>query len=68
MSNNDDFTSSYSLRDVGNIIKLRSEIDQENRIADHIRSHLSVTDIIPTDYYLSLGSIDQGQCPVYDNG
>ncbi len=67
MSENNDFESSYTLKDIGNIIKLRSEIDQERRIANHIRSHLSVTDIIPTDYYLSLGLIDQGQWAVsYD--
>lgn len=67
MAENNDFETTYSLKDVGNVIKLRSEIDQENRIADHIRSHLSVTDIIPTDYYLSLGLIDQGQWAIsYD--
>ncbi len=58
------YQTSYSLKDVGNIIKLRDEIDQEGRIGDHIRSHLSVTDIIPTDYYLSLGLIDQNKWAV----
>lgn len=61
------FSSSYTLKDVGNIIKLREEIDQQDRIGDYIRSNLSVTDIIPTDYYLSLGLIDQGKWAIsYD--
>ena len=64
-----DYESSYSLQDIGNVIKLRDEIDQKSRISNHIRSHLSVTDIIPTDYYLSLGLIDQGMWAVsYDPG
>jgi len=50
----------HALKNVGNIIKLRDEIDQKNRITNHIRSHLAVTDIIPTDFYINLKNMNTG--------
>jgi len=45
------------LADVGNCLKLREEIDQNQRATNFIRSSLAVVDIIPCGYVLSLGGL-----------
>ena len=46
--------------EMGNSIKLRDEIDQEQRITNHIRSNLSTIDLIPTNYQLTLNNLNTG--------
>src|SRR6056297_878010 len=52
--------ASGELKEIGNLIKLRETIDQNFRATNHIRSGLSVVDIIPTWYRLSLSNIGKG--------
>ena len=46
--------------EMGNSIKLREDIDQQQRITNHIRSNLSTIDLIPTNYQLSLQNVNKG--------
>jgi len=55
----DNFKTSNTLKDIGNLIKLRPEIDLDGRTTKHIRSHLSVTDLLPCDYNLDLSKINK---------
>lgn len=46
--------------EMGNSIRLREEIDQKQRITNHIRSNLSTIDLIPTNYQLTLSQVNSG--------
>jgi hypothetical protein len=55
----DNLLSEGNLADVGNTLKLRNDIDPEGRGTTFIRSSLSVIDIIPCTYCLSLAGLTQ---------
>jgi len=48
-----------SVYEMGNLIKLRQETDNEHRITNHIRSHLSCIDLQPVNYQLTLANINK---------
>jgi len=47
------------LAEVGNVLKLREEIDQNQRATNFIRSSLSIVDIIPCSPILNLGALNK---------
>ena len=51
-------TLNMALKDIGNVLKLREDIDPDLRVTKHIRSNLATVDIIPVDYNLRLDSIN----------
>lgn len=57
----DNLLSEGNLADVGNTLKLRNEIDPEGRGTTFIRSSLSVIDIIPCTYCLSLAGLTKSE-------
>lgn len=52
--------------EMGNLIKLREEIDQHQRVTNHIRSHLAVIDLIPVNYQLQLANMQKQWGIQYD--
>ncbi len=62
-------STAYALKDIGNVLKLRDEIDPDLRVTKHIRANLATVDIIPVDYNLQLGAVNRkngGMAIVYD--
>jgi len=45
------------LVEIGNYIKLSSDIDQKERVTNYVRNNLAVVDLLPVDYTLTLGNL-----------